>query len=121
MMSKISTELLAQALMAEVIEEGLKAAQSLSSENVQNDNTLRYVYREKLSVTASILATVLPGICPADVMHVFENVPQQEINPWCGVNECEIESVLSKIHAYKREVHKEIKKYKMQSSISVEN
>lgn len=116
MINQFATGILAQTLLSEVIEEGLKAAQAKKQDRMKDMNNLIYGFNERVNMAASILASVLPGICAADVIHVFENIDEKEINPWCGIEESDIEYVLKKTRDYRIQQHEKLEKYKDEHS-----
>jgi len=95
--NKLATELTLKTLLIETITMGIRYA--LLVRNNVDHPMIRSMNNEGMRCAANILASILPGICPAKVMNVFESLSEKDMDryAWQGMDMNDVEKVLALI------------------------
>jgi hypothetical protein len=104
--SELATELTLKTLLIELTRDGVTYArcyQSDAEKNLQRSSMLHY---DKLCAVSNILASILPGICPAKVQQGFKDYAATDVFPYGHIGMEDVERLLAFIDAaWKEESH----------------
>lgn len=99
---KLAVEVTLKTMLIETIRNGIRYAQLKSlAKKIDEENLARQNYRinhEGMAVAADILASILPGVCPAQVQSAFENITEDVIFTYDGIDESQIEMIVQLIY-----------------------
>jgi hypothetical protein len=108
---KLATELTLKTLLIETVGTGIEYALHVR-DSVTADQTSdkpqaqANINREGMRCAANILASILPGVCPAEIMTVYESLPEKVMATYayCGMDMNDVEKVLALIEKQSEEV-----------------
>jgi len=100
--SELAVKLTLKNLLIELTREGTKYAQ-LEKHHIENEYNktpkLSQIYREGLEAISNVLASILPGVCSAQVQAGFHKfIEIEDRNPYSCIDEDDVEELLRCIH-----------------------
>jgi hypothetical protein len=97
--TELATELTLKTLLLELTRDGVRYAQ-LHREHAENNlQRSSIVEHDKLDAISSILASILPGVCPAQVQQGFKDFAATGVFPYGHMDEGDVEKLLAAIDA----------------------
>lgn len=90
----MATEMILSKLLIETIANGIRCAQN---ERKEQSEYMKREYRGGVNVTANIIASILPGICPAQVQVGLRSISEDMIFPYGKITETDVKRVLEVI------------------------
>jgi hypothetical protein len=104
--SELATGPTLKTLFIELTRDGVRYAQL--HEGYTRNNALRSanIAHDQLSAISNIFASILPGVCPAQVEQGFKNFAATDVFPYGHMDEGDVEKLLAAIDAaWKEESH----------------
>ena len=102
--TELATELTLKTLLIELAQDGVRYAQlekKYADENYKNLSGEAYT---QLGAISNVLASILPGVCPAQVQRGFKDFAATGVDPYVGMDMVEVEKLLVAIDvAWKKE------------------
>ena len=95
--TELATELALKTLLIELAQDGVRYAQlyrEYVDNNSQRSATENYV---RLSAVSDVLASILPGVCPAQVKKGFRDFAATDVFPYEHIGMEEVEKLLAAI------------------------
>ena len=101
---ELATELTLKTLLIELTRDGVRYAQlskEFSEKNMQKASVMNH---DQLSAVSNVLASILPGVCTAQVQQGFKNFAATDVFPYGHMDENDFEGLLAAIDlAWKKE------------------
>ena len=94
---ELATELTLKTLLIELTRDGVRYAQlskEFSEKNMQKASVMNH---DQLSAVSNVLASILPGICTAQVQQGFKNFATTDVFPYGHMDENDVEGLLAAI------------------------
>jgi hypothetical protein len=95
--SQLATELTLLTLLVEIARNGTCYAKWEKEHRTQEAHQSARMNNEKLTAVSSVLASILPGICPAQVTAGFEKFAASGKDPHRGFDEDDVIELLATI------------------------
>ena len=95
--TELATELTLKTLLIELAQDGVRYAQlekQYADENYRNLSGQAYI---QLGAISNVLASILPGVCPAQAQRGFIDFAATGIDPYAGMDMEDVEKLLAAI------------------------
>lgn len=102
--TELATELTLKTLLIELAQDGVRYAQLEKRYADENHRNLSGQAYTQLGAISNILASILPGVCPAQAQRGFIDFAATDVNPYIGMDMDDVEKLLAAIDvAWKKE------------------
>lgn len=92
--SQLATELILKTLLVELASDGTRYAHEERLWRSKDAHQMGLIANEKLKAVSNVLASILPGVCPAQVTAGFEKFMAGGKDPYCGMDESDVMKLL---------------------------
>jgi len=98
----LATDLILKKLLVEIAQDGTQHALLISECNNPDERLIQKIHYAKLDAISGILASILPGVSPAQVAAGFRKFAPGK-NPYAGFNENDVLQLLETIRTVWKE------------------
>jgi hypothetical protein len=96
--TELAIDLTLKTLLFELTRDGVRYAQ-LHKEYTESNSRGSMIEHDKLDAISSILASILPGVCPAQVQKGFQDFAATGVFPYGHMDMDDVEKLLASIDA----------------------
>lgn len=102
--TELATELTLKTLLIELAQDGIRYAQLEKQYADENHRNLSGQADIQLNAISNVLASILPGVCPAQTQRGFKDFAATGVDPYVGMDMDDVEKLLVVIDvAWKKE------------------
>lgn len=97
--TELATELTLKTLLIELTRDGVRYAQLQKEHDENNHSRSSMIEHDKLDALSNVLASILSGVCPAQVRQGFKDFAATDVFPYEHIGMEEVEKLLAAIDA----------------------